>query len=149
MWQRFVRSQDQATGSECAISSWHFCDNQHDADECARLVVAGAKRATAPSLWSLEHANEGPPQAGDLHVITNWAGIAQCIIRVTDVEIIAFDAVSEAHAREEGEGDGTLAWWRDAHWAYYHRELAGTGYHPRRDMPIMFTRFECVFPIPT
>jgi uncharacterized protein YhfF len=144
MWRCFVfanRPHDQAS-----ISCWHFCDNQQDADECARLVLCGMKRATAPSLWSLEHAHERLPEIGDLHVITNWDGEAQCIIRITAVEIIPFDQVSESHARLEGEGDGSLAWWRDAHWAYYHRELAGTSIAPQPGMPVVFTSFECVYP---
>ncbi|MFP7723652.1 ASCH domain-containing protein [Lysobacter sp. A3-1-A15] len=149
MWREFQALAPSTAGPEPAISSWHFCDNPHDADECARLTLAGRKRATAPSRWSFEHAGEPLPRVGDLHVVTNWAGEAQCIIRITAVEIVPFDGVTADHARAEGEGDGTLAWWREAHWAYYQRELAGSGHPPRPDMPIVFEWFECVHPVAT
>ena len=49
-------------------------------------------------------------------------------------------------AAAEGEGDLTLEWWRRIHWAYYERELQGTGYVPRLDMPIVCESFECLYP---
>lgn len=146
MWDAFLADAVPPHHLGQAVSSWHFCDNPHDADECARLVASGRKRATAPSLWSFDSQGEPLPRAGDLHVVTNWAGVAQCIIRVTGVEIVPFHAITQEHAQAEGEGDGSLAWWREAHWAYYHRELHGTAFQPRPDMPIVFERFECVFP---
>ncbi|MFC0253466.1 ASCH domain-containing protein [Massilia consociata] len=145
MWREFRTSRIAGGRPDRPISSWHFCDNKQDADECARLVVSGRKRATAPSLWSFERDGEALPQPGDLHVITDWEGIAQCIIRITGVEIIPLDRITEEHARREGEGDGSLAWWHRAHWAYYHRELLNSAYEPQPDMPIVFQRFECVY----
>lgn len=146
MWQEFLALQEPPSEEAPACSHWHFCDNQPDADECARLVVRGEKRASSPSLWSFESRQEPLPQAGDLHVITNWAGEAQCVIRITGVEVVAFDEITEEHARAEGEGDGSLAWWRSVHWPYYRRELEGSGYSPAPNMPIVFERFECVYP---
>ncbi|PWF45444.1 ASCH domain-containing protein [Massilia glaciei] len=147
MWREFMALGVLPADRERAISHWHFCDNRQDADACARLVVSGRKRATAPSLWSLQSRGEALPRIGDLHVVTDWAGKAQCIIRITDVEVLPLHGISEEHARAEGEGDGSLAWWYDAHWAYYHRELEGSGYQPRPDMPIVFERFECVYSV--
>jgi uncharacterized protein YhfF len=129
-----------------APSAWHFCDNERDADECAALVLAGRKRATAPSLWSFEARGEPLPRPGDLHVVTDWAGRARCVIRTTAVHVVPFDQVTEAHAAAEGEGDGSLAQWRVVHRAYYERELAGTAYRIDDRMPIVCERFEVVFP---
>jgi len=144
MWREYCALREPST--DALPSSWHFCDNEQDANECARLVREGRKRATSPSLWYFESRDEPLPRAGDLHVVTNWAGEAQCVIRTTHVVIVPFDQVSEEHARAEGEGDGTLAWWRDVHWSYYHRELDGSGFEPRRDMPIVCEYFERVYP---
>jgi uncharacterized protein YhfF len=149
MW----RAYRAAVGDAPAVpaeppAAWHFCDTEADADACARLVRAGRKRATAPSRWSLDARGEPLPRPGDLHVVTDWAGVAQCVIRTTRVEVVAFRDVSAAHAAAEGEGDGSLAWWRRVHWAYYQRELAGTPYTPAPDMPIVCERFEVVYPPP-
>lgn len=145
MWQEFMDSAALEGDRDRPLSSWHFCDNQHDADECARLVVSGRKRATAPSLWGLEHEGGPFPRVGDLHVITDWAGIARCIIRITRIDIVPLHEITEEHAQAEGEGDGSLAWWREAHWAYYQRELQGSNYQPQPHMPIVFQRFECIY----
>lgn len=149
LWQAFLARQTPSGGAARRPPSfWHFCDNEQDADECARLVLAGRKRATSPSLSFFESQGLPLPQLGDLHVVTNWAGEAQCVIRTTRVEVMPFDQVSEAHALAEGEGDGTLEWWRRVHWAYYHRELEGSGFQPCWDMPIVCEYFECVYPLP-
>ena len=145
MWRAFLAANPDAAETDRHLSSFHFCDNEHDANECARLVVAGLKRATSPSVWSFEIRGEPLPKPGDLHVVTNWAGEAQCIIRTTAVAVVPFQHVTEEHAAEEGEGDRTLAWWRPVHWDYYARELAGTEFQPSSDMPIVCERFERVW----
>ena len=95
MWQAFREFGASPSNEWPHLSHCHFCDNQQDADECARLVVAGRKRATAPSLWSLKSRDEKLPRAGDLHVITNWVGEAQCIIRITGMEVLPFAGLVE------------------------------------------------------
>ncbi len=126
-------------------SAWHFCDNRADADQLAELVVAGRKRATAGALWSYEAESEPLPEPGDFSVITDWAGAPRCVIRTVSVEVVAFDAVSEEFASAEGEGDGSLAFWREAHRAAFAREFAGTGRSPQPDMPVVCERFAVVF----
>lgn len=122
----------------------HFCDNQRDADTCVALVLSGKKRATASSLWVYEAAGQRPPSVGDLQIVTDWKGVACCIIRITGTELIAYQDVTAEHAHAEGEGDGSLEAWRRAHWAYYERELAAIGKGPSLEMPIVFERFEVV-----
>jgi uncharacterized protein YhfF len=148
MWAAFrAQLPDAAAGPQETYLAWHFCDNQADADELAELALAGRKRATASPLWSYEDEHEPVPQAGDFNVITDWSGAARCIIRTTSVDIVAFDQVSAEFAATEGEGDGSLAFWREAHWAAFTRELKGIGRSPRPDMPVVCERFEVVFPV--
>jgi uncharacterized protein YhfF len=126
--------------------AWHFCDNPEDADTCAALVLAGRKVATTPSLWFFESRGLQLPQVGDLDIVTNWAGIAQCIIRTSAVHIVRFCDVSASHALAEGEGDCSLEFWRSVHRAYYHRELQGTAYVPAENMPVVCQYFERIYP---
>jgi uncharacterized protein YhfF/GNAT superfamily N-acetyltransferase len=143
MWQAFLaRAGSQGLPS----ASWHFCDNQEDANACARLVRAGRKRATAPSLWGLQHRGEPLPQPGELHVVTDWHDVAQCVIRTTRVNVVPFNEVTADHAAAEGEGDCTLDAWRTTHRGYYRRELASFGVEPRDDMPVVCEDFDCVYP---
>jgi uncharacterized protein YhfF len=146
LWRAYLSSIDETPETtDKTHDAWSFGDNPADADELAALVRRGDKRATTPSVWELEAAGEPVPEPGDLHVVTDAAGIAQCLIRTTHVEVVPFDRVDAAYARIEGEGDGSLAYWRRTHWAYYHRMLADTVYAPRPDMPVVCERFEVVF----
>ena len=45
-----------------------------------------------------------------------------CVIRTTVVEIRPFGEVDEAFAWVEGEGDRSLAHWREAHVAFFESE---------------------------
>jgi uncharacterized protein YhfF len=130
------------------MSAWHFCDTPSEANLCAELVRVGRKRATAPSVWGFEARGEQPPRQGEYHVVTDWDGVAHCVIQTTAVTVVPFIDVTAEHAAAEGEGDGTLQHWRATHWAYYHRELAGTAFTPTEDMPIVCERFAVVYPPP-
>ena len=127
------------------LSSWHFCDNENDANECADLVMNGIKVATSPSLWWYQASNEPLPRVGDLNIVTNWVGEAQCIIETTNVSRIPFNEITEEYAELEGEGDKSLAHWKRVHWDYYHRELQGSTYTPSETMPIVCETFKVVF----
>ena len=65
--------------------SFDFDDNERSADELARLVLSGTKRASAGLQWSFEAAGVLPPKPGDLSIVTNWAGVPQCVIETTEV----------------------------------------------------------------
>jgi uncharacterized protein YhfF len=146
LWTAFLEERPGIAGPGDTYSAWHFCDNQADADELVELVLAGRKRATAGALWSYEAEGEPLPRAGDFSVVTDWSGSARCVIRTVTVEVVAFDAVGEEFAAAEGEGDGSLAFWREAHRAAFSRELEAGGRSLQPDMPVVCERFEVVFP---
>jgi len=148
MWSDFLSQQSHASSrARNPPESWHFCDNEADANECAALVLSGRKRATATLLWWFESTGEPLPAIGDLNIVTDWSGQATCVIRTTGVQVVPFNGITELHASAEGEGDGSLEWWRTAHWACFTRELERGGQSPEADMPIVFQEFECVFPV--
>lgn len=124
MWSALTDARPDLVDEATTYSAWHFCDNESDANELADLVLAGTKRATAGLLWSYEAEGEPIPTVGDLSVITDWEGQARCVIRTTAVEIVPFGAVTPEFAAIEGEGDGSLEYWRGAHQAAFTRELA-------------------------
>jgi len=127
------------------LPSYYFCDNEHDANECAELVLGGIKKATASSLWGFELSGEALPEVGDLSIVTNWTGVALCVIEVMNIEVTRFNDITPAFAELEGEGDKSLAYWKEVHWAFYSRELAGTKYSPSEDMPIVCEEFRVVY----
>ena len=121
LWDRYRSVDPHAPGEPPPAE--HFCDNEHDADLCVELILTGRKRATASALAAYRHAGEALPQPGKLLIVTNWAGEAKALIRTVRVTTCRFGDVPASFARLEGEGDGTLAWWRDAHRAFWQRTL--------------------------
>jgi uncharacterized protein YhfF len=111
-------------------------------------VLVGPKRATAGALLSYEAEGEDVPVVGEYSVVTDYAGNAVCIIRTTQVDVVPFRSVGAEFAAAEGEGDGSLAYWRDAHIRYFTRELAGYGHEFSEDILVVCERFELVYPTP-
>lgn len=140
LWSEFRARNHDAPEHPSAV--FHFCDNADDAATCLALVLEGKKRATAASLAELELFGHPIPQVGDYSVITDFDGTARAIVRTTGVEIKAFDEVDAGFAREEGEGDGSLEWWRKAHIAYYKRVLGSRGITVDGSLQIACEKFE-------
>ena len=144
MWAAYLALVPDAAGSRWLADQ--FCDNAADANELAALVVADIKRATASSVAELHAAGEPVPKPGDHLVVLDGSGKAQCVVRTTQVDMCRFGDVSAEFAAEEGEGNGSLAYWRRVHRAYYARVLAGTGIAVDDDLLIACERFERVYP---
>lgn len=143
-WRRFAESRTVDPGAQF-FEAFHFDDNEGSANELAHLVLAGTKRATAGLVWSYEAAAMPLPKIGNLSVVTDWAKEPLCVIETQRIDIVAFDDVSDEFAATEGEGDGSLAYWRQAHWAYFGRECKRIGREPDLRMPVVCERFGVVF----
>jgi uncharacterized protein YhfF len=79
-------------------------------------------------------------------VVLDGNGEPLCIIETTEVEVRRYDEVDERFAREEGEGDFSLEYWREAHWRFFSRNLPHIGKEPTPDMPLVCERFRVVHP---
>jgi uncharacterized protein YhfF len=99
------------------LEQFAFGDNPELAEELARLVLAGTKRATC---WA---ASEGPKtHAGKQWVVLDGSGVPVGVIETVELTQRRFDEVDAAFAFDEGEGDRTLALWRRAHQNYFGRQ---------------------------
>ncbi len=139
MWNRYVRE----TGIEnTGYEAWAFGETP---DELAALVVSGRKTATASAypLYALEQ--EPLPRAGEYSVILDGGEQAVCIIQTTKVYVTPFREISAEHARREGEGDLSLAYWRRVHERFFREELAGAGLSFTEEMPVVCEEFACVY----
>ena len=132
--------------TEKSYTAWHFCDNQEDADALVQLVLQGIKRATASAVACYEEEKEPLPREGEYSIVTNWEGKALCIIRTTRLQIFPFNQVPPEFAAREGEGDGSLEYWRRVHEAAFSRGLGEYGLEFREDMPVLCEEFEVVYP---
>ena len=143
LWDGFVAQMGQDPSAQL-YEVFHFDDHESKANELGQLVLAGVKRATASLLWSYEFENKPLPKAGYLSVVTNWHGEPLCLIETTRVDIVPFNEVTEEFAAAEGEGDGSLRYWLDAHTRYFARECARIGRESAPEMPVLCERFKVV-----
>jgi uncharacterized protein YhfF len=135
-WQRFVA----ATGVDGPYTAWGFGDTAETATELGLLVRDGPKRATA-SLRSWYDDGEPMPQVGDLSVILDGGGEPLCVIRTTAVEVRRFGDVDAEFAWTEGEGDRSLAYWREEHVRFF----AAEGRPVAEDTEVVLARFELLW----
>lgn len=146
MWNNYLLSSGQDIMSfKKSYQTWHFCDNEKDADELAELVKQGIKRATTSLYCFYEAEGEALPKEGDLNIITDWNGFAKCVIQTKNVTIEPFHEVSEEFARTEGEGDKSLKYWREAHINAFNRGLTEYKMEFKVDMLVVCEEFEVVY----
>ena len=68
------------------------------------------------------------------------------VIRTTHVAIRPYRDVDADFAAAEGEGDGSLGFWRAVHWDYFSRRCIALGREASPDMPVILERFALVYP---
>lgn len=145
MWNKYISISGKSINTP--YESWHFCNNEADANELAKLTLLGIKRATASLYKSFEAENEPIPKIGDLIVITNWDSEAVCIIEVKKVEILPFKDITKEHAQIEGEGDKSLEYWRRGHINFFTEETKELGIEFNEELEVIFETFQVVYPV--
>jgi uncharacterized protein YhfF len=109
------------------VTAFSFGDSAALADELATLVVAGKKRATASLPIQFESEGVARPAAGDVSIVMRGDRTPVGIIETTDIRLTPFGEVDAEFAATEGEGDGSLAYWREAHTNFFGRVVARLG----------------------
>jgi uncharacterized protein YhfF len=118
-----------------ALPRFPFGDGPALADELLALILAGTKRATC---WSAAEGVKGTA-VGGRWVVEDGAGRPRAVLETTGLEQHRFCDVTAEFAAAEGEGDLSLAYWRDAHAGYFARN---GGFAP--DMLLWCERFALV-----
>jgi len=146
MWHAYLKSIGETIKStEKNYEAWHFCMDEKNANDLAELVKKGVKKGTTSLYFSYQLENEALPKIGQHNIILDWAGHPQCVIKTTNVEVLPFNKVTEAFAKIEGEGDGSLVYWRKVHRIAFENELSTTEKEFSEDMLVVCEVFEVVY----
>ena len=117
-----------------SLRRFAFGDSPRLADELLELVLAGVKTATCSTE---DEPNISTP--GERWVVLDGGGHPRCVIESTEVTYRRFGDVDTAFAHDEGEGDRSLSYWRQAHSNYFGRLGKFS-----EDMMLMCERFRLV-----
>lgn len=115
--QALVERAAEALGYRLpVVEAFQFGDSPAVADELSRLALSGQKTATCG--WPI---NPGV-HAGSWSVLLDGRGMPQAVIESVEVRVLPFLEVDAQFAWDEGEGERTLDWWRDAHRRFFARQ---------------------------
>ncbi|WP_194419678.1 ASCH domain-containing protein [Microbacterium abyssi] len=123
--------------------AWAFGATAAHADGLLALVLEGTKTGTASSIWDYDATGDPLPTVGELSIILDGTGVPRAVIETTSLETVPFGEVSAEHAHAEGEGDRTLAHWREVHERFWREHSENPrGFEP--DMPVLCERFRLI-----
>jgi uncharacterized protein YhfF len=116
------------------LRTFAFGDSPALADQLLELVIKGVKTATCSTE---DEPNTSAP--GERWIVLDGRGEPRCVIETTEVTYRRFSEIDASFARDEGEGDRSLGYWRDAHRTYFGRLRRFI-----EDMRLMCERFRLV-----
>ena len=112
------------------------------------LIRTGRKRAGTGLLWAYEHDHEEIARTGDIEIVVDHLNQPAFVTRITSASVVPFAAVTSEYAAIEGEGDSSLEYWREAHWAFFSRECVRIGREASESMPVVCSIFEVLYALP-
>lgn len=121
-------------------------DSEAMADDLLELVLAGIKRATAALARDFGPGRDPLPKVGDHVVLVDGRNKPRCVWRTTAVDVKPMNAVDDAFAFDEGEGERTRDWWLTAHRASFSAQAKRQGFTFDDTAETVFERFTLVWP---
>lgn len=143
LWADFIKKHPDYKETE--YDAWAFGGGDESADTLAKLVYDGIKTATASAHDFYEIENEPLPPFGGLNIILDSNDQAVCITETTKVYICPFDEISEEQAYLEGEGDRSLAYWRQVHEDFFTKEMHSIGKEFHEKMLVVCEEFKVIY----
>ena len=118
-------------------------------DRLVAAVLDGSKTSTTGLLQDYEIAGDPLPVVGHRAVVPDSTGRPVAVIEVTEVRVVRVGDVDVDHARDEGEGDDSVASWRAGHERFWHGAdyrgwLGDPDFTVSDDTPAVLERFRVV-----
>ena len=95
-------------------------------EQLVAAVLRGDKTATAGLLVDFEREGETLPEPGQRFLLVDNDDAGVAVVETTEVRVLRVGDCDEQFARDEGEGFGSVAAWREAHerfWRGYADEI--------------------------
>ncbi len=144
-WQEYLASVAEPERLAGAQVSASMARDERNADALLQLYLEGKKSAGSGLVKDYETAGDPLPTEGCFWIILDSLKRPRCIVKTIRVEMHTFDAVPEKVAIAEGEGDLSLAFWREAHMQFFEPYLKDLGITNLGSEKIVTEFFEVVF----
>jgi uncharacterized protein YhfF len=145
-WEQFLSSlpPDSPYRTKTYVAEG-WGDSPAMADELGALIVQGTKTATCSALWEWETEGNPIPQEGLITIALDGRAEPLCIVETVEVTVRKYNEVDADFARDEGEGDLSLNYWREAHRDFFSRVLPKFGKEFSEEMPLICERFRLIY----
>ena len=125
-----------------------YGDSEALSNQLISLIRSGKKRAGTGLVWALEAEQATMPHEGDIEVVLDHHNRPALVTQLQQVFVVPYNEVTAEYAAIEGEGDGSLEYWREAHWAFFSRECSRIGRIPSENMPVICSVFKLLNVLP-
>jgi uncharacterized protein YhfF len=145
-WQKFLDSlpvDSPYRNRPYLAEGWG--DGPELADELGALIAAGMKTATCSAVWEWQAEGASWPAVGFLTIVLDGRDQPLCIVETTEITLKPYSEVDAQFAFDEGEGDRSLTYWREAHRRFFIRTLQKIGREFSPDMPLVCERFVVIY----
>ena len=106
------------------------------------LIRAGDKTGTFTLPWFVENSGQPVPAVGDTIILIDFDGHPHLIVRLTDIETVAFGDITLEHTAIDGPPVRDLSIWVPLHTSYWNGMLAPFGKRVGDAMPVWVEKFE-------
>jgi uncharacterized protein YhfF len=118
-------------------------------DKLVAAILSGAKTSTSSLVLGYERENEPLPQVGRRSLVVDSDDRPVAVIELTEVRVVRLADVDLRHARDEGEGDESVAQWRAGHEEFWHspevrEEMGDPHFTVNDDTLVLAQRFRLV-----
>lgn len=145
LWANFLATRSDLPPVTTYYEAFTFGSNAKSAAHLASLVLSGVKTATSERVREYEEFGRRPPQPGDFSIVLDGDQIPVCVIETLEAEAVSFAQVDASFAYDYGEGDRSLAWWREHLWNYYVNEGITKGWSVDPSIELWCERFRVVY----
>ena len=144
-WDAYV---DTLAPGELPEEPWveaSVAGDERIADELLQLYLDGKKRAGSGLVADYLAAGDPLPKIGNYWIILDGNETPRCIVRTIRVEHHLFKDITEEVAIAEGEGDGSIAYWKQAHRTFFEPYLESFGVTDLDEAEVVTEFFEVVY----
>lgn len=143
-WEAYLATREEGSPEPPVEAS--VAGDEAIADRLLALYLDGKKTAGSGLSKNYELSEHPLPKVGNHWIILDAAGEPRCIVETVRVELWRFDEVPEEVAVAEGEGDLSLAHWRQAHAEFFAPHLEEWGITNLDEEEVVTEFFEVVYP---